>query len=223
VKKFRAGRAKHRVMTPLEFLARLAAIIPPPRYPLLRYHGVLGPRSSWRREIVPKPREESAAARPTPASPCPETPKQKAPRTDPPASRVSKESGARGERVVGNTAVIPSSVGAATASGKFPPPPREGAEILAPNVLSVRHWSRLLGGLLYASSPRIDWANLLRRSFDVDVLACATCRGRLRVLGEVNDPAIVRLVLESVGLPAEAPRVARARDPTELFATPDEE
>jgi hypothetical protein len=55
IRKQRDGRAKHRVMTPLEFLARLAAIVPPPRYPLLRYHGVLGPRSSWRRDIVPKP------------------------------------------------------------------------------------------------------------------------------------------------------------------------
>jgi hypothetical protein len=91
------------------------------------------------------------------------------------------------------------------------------------NVLSVKHWTRLLGGLLYASSPRIDWANLLRRSFDVDVLVCPTCRGRLRVLGEVTDPAMVGLVLESVGLPIEAPRVARSRDPTELFAPPHEE
>jgi len=40
-------------MTPLEFLARLSAIVPPPRYSLLRYAGVLGPRSSWRREVVP--------------------------------------------------------------------------------------------------------------------------------------------------------------------------
>ncbi len=31
IKKFRDGRAKHRVMTPLEFLARLAALVPPPR------------------------------------------------------------------------------------------------------------------------------------------------------------------------------------------------
>ena len=54
IKKLRDGRAKHRVMTPLEFLARLAAIVPPPRYPLLRYHGVLGPRSAWRRDVVPR-------------------------------------------------------------------------------------------------------------------------------------------------------------------------
>jgi hypothetical protein len=54
IKKLRDGRAKHRVMTPLEFLARLAAIVAPPRYPLLRYHGVLAPRSSWRQDVVPK-------------------------------------------------------------------------------------------------------------------------------------------------------------------------
>src|SRR5262249_52823512 len=33
IKKLGAGRAKHRVMTPLELLARLAALVPPPRYP----------------------------------------------------------------------------------------------------------------------------------------------------------------------------------------------
>jgi hypothetical protein len=41
-------------MTSIELLARLAAPLPPPRYPLTRYHGVLAPRSAWRREIVPR-------------------------------------------------------------------------------------------------------------------------------------------------------------------------
>ena len=89
-------------------------------------------------------------------------------------------------------------------------------QLLAPNVLSVKHWDRLLGGALYAASPRVDWASLLRRTFAVDVLACPTCGGRLRVLGEVTEPAMVRLALESLGVPTDAPRVARARDPTEL-------
>jgi hypothetical protein len=56
VKYASAGRAKHRVMTPLELLARLSAIIPPPRFPLVRYHGVLAPNSPWRKDVVPKPR-----------------------------------------------------------------------------------------------------------------------------------------------------------------------
>jgi hypothetical protein len=36
----------HRVMDPVELLARLSALIPPPRHPLLRFHGVLAPHSS---------------------------------------------------------------------------------------------------------------------------------------------------------------------------------
>jgi hypothetical protein len=55
------GGGKHRVMTPMELMARLAAIIAPPRYPLVRYSGVLAPRSSWRRDVVRKPREPSSA------------------------------------------------------------------------------------------------------------------------------------------------------------------
>src|SRR5438552_804248 len=34
----RRGRT-HRVMSPMAFMARLAAVIPPPKIPLVRYHG----------------------------------------------------------------------------------------------------------------------------------------------------------------------------------------
>jgi hypothetical protein len=81
----------------------------------------------------------------------------------------------------------------------------------------VKHWTRLLGGILYAASPRVDWPTLLRRSFEVDVLSCPSCGGRLRVLGEITEPRMVGLVLDSLGMPSEAPRAARARDPTELL------
>jgi hypothetical protein len=37
------------------------------------------------------------------------------------------------------------------------------------------------------------------------------------VLGEVTEPSLVRVVLESLGLPPDAPPVARARDPTDLL------
>ena len=51
------GRGEtHRVMTPMEFMARLAALVPPPRHPLVRYHGVFAPNSPWRAAIVPGPR-----------------------------------------------------------------------------------------------------------------------------------------------------------------------
>ena len=46
------GPQTHRVMSPTQFLARLCALIPPPRHPLVRFHGVFAPHSSWRRHVV---------------------------------------------------------------------------------------------------------------------------------------------------------------------------
>ncbi len=86
---------------------------------------------------------------------------------------------------------------------------------LAPNILAVRHWDRLLGGLLYAATPRVAWANLLRRSFDVDALECPKCHGRLRVLAVITERLQIARVLEHIGLPTEAMPLTRARDPTE--------
>jgi hypothetical protein len=80
---------------------------------------------------------------------------------------------------------------------------------LTPNILSVKHWNRVLGGVLYAASPRIDWASLLRRSFEVDVLECPSCGGRLRVFGEVTEPAMVRLALDSRNADRRASRGPR--------------
>jgi len=43
----------HIVMAPLEFLQRLAALVPRPRLHLIRFHGVLAPNSTLRPQIVP--------------------------------------------------------------------------------------------------------------------------------------------------------------------------
>ena len=75
---------------------------------------------------------------------------------------------------------------------------------LAPNVISVRHWDRLLGGLLYAVSPRVDWATLLRRSFSVDVLECPKCHGRLRMIAVITEREPARRILAHLGLPTES-------------------
>jgi len=40
-------------MTPLEFLQRLAALVPRPRLHLIRFHGVLAPNATLRPQIVP--------------------------------------------------------------------------------------------------------------------------------------------------------------------------
>ena len=37
-------------------------------------------------------------------------------------------------------------------------------------------------------TPRMDWAELLRKTFDFDVFACVSCGGRRRVLAYVTAP-----------------------------------
>ncbi len=49
------GGATHRIMDPMELMARLAALVAPPRHPLVRYFGVLSSHSAWRSEVVPRP------------------------------------------------------------------------------------------------------------------------------------------------------------------------
>ncbi len=43
----------HVVFEPLDFIARLAALVPGPRAHLTRYHGVFAPHSRWRAEVTP--------------------------------------------------------------------------------------------------------------------------------------------------------------------------
>ena len=64
----------------------------------------------------------------------------------------------------------------------------DAVEIVAPNILSLAHWARLRDGELYAAQPRVDWASLLRRTFEFDVKTCPLCAGRLQVRAVVTAP-----------------------------------
>jgi len=41
----------------------------------------------------------------------------------------------------------------------------------------------------------------MRRVFDLDVLACPRCRGRLHVIAAVQDPLAVQAILAHLGRP----------------------
>ena len=209
VKRASAGKAKHMVLTPLELLARIAALVPPPRYPLVRYHGVLAPRSSWRRLVIPRPREPR---------PCPVSPRAV---TSPAGFRPDKpdkrDAPPRRAQPPASTPPTPGRSSSAPKTEHLVATPDLGVQHLAPNVLSVQHWHRLEEGLLYAATPRVDWPTLLRRTFDIDVLQCPRCEGRLRILSVITDEPVVARILPALGLPTDAPTVARARDPTDLL------
>ena len=52
----------HLVMSPLEFMHRLAALVPRPRLHLIRFHGVLAPNAKLRALVVPQQPEPPAQA-----------------------------------------------------------------------------------------------------------------------------------------------------------------
>jgi hypothetical protein len=85
---------------------------------------------------------------------------------------------------------------------------RKGIEI------AVKHWSRIRGGELFATSSRVEWAVLLRRTYGIDALRCPKCAARMRVLATITDSGVVKKILSHLGRRTEPLSRARARDPT---------
>ncbi len=44
------------------------------------------------------------------------------------------------------------------------------------------------------------WAALMHRAFDLDVLACPRCGGRMRLIATTHDPAVIRRILAHLRL-----------------------
>jgi len=49
----------------------------------------------------------------------------------------------------------------------------------------------------------------MRRAFDIDVLRCPRCAGRMRLLATIDDPLVIQKTLAHVGLPGarDGPRL----------------
>ena len=63
---------------------------------------------------------------------------------------------------------------------------------------------------------RLDWASLRRRVFQLDVLRCASCGGRRRVIAFIEAGDVSRRILEHLGLPAQVPAALTRAPPTPL-------
>lgn len=55
------------------------------------------------------------------------------------------------------------------------------------------------------------WADLMRRVFAVDVLACPGCNGRFRLVAVLDASVATARILQHLGLPTEVPMPAPAR------------
>ena len=51
------------VFEPLDLIARLCALVPPPRFHLLRYHGVLAAHATQRSDVVPGAQDDEQSKR----------------------------------------------------------------------------------------------------------------------------------------------------------------
>jgi hypothetical protein len=113
---------------PLEFLEKLAALIPRPAVNLIICHGLLAPHARWRASVVAYGRAASEA------------------------------------------------VDAGNGMSALRPNPEDGRGKPSP-----RSWS---------------WATLMQRAFDIDVLACPSCGGRMRLIATIHDPVVIRRILD---------------------------
>jgi hypothetical protein len=68
-------------------------------------------------------------------------------------------------------------------------------------------------------AERETWSELMRATFQLDVLACPRCGGRLRHIATILDPRAARKLLEHLGLPARAPPEQAPRDPPPFWRT----
>ena len=61
----------------------------------------------------------------------------------------------------------------------------------------------------------IPWADLMKRTFDIDVMECEKCGGRMKFLALIEDAEAIFKILDHLGLPTEPPKPRPARPPPE--------
>ena len=63
---------------------------------------------------------------------------------------------------------------------------------------------------------RQSWAQLMARVFEKDVRQCPRCgKGPMQTIAVITQPLVIRKILESIGMPADAPRPYPARLPVQ--------
>jgi hypothetical protein len=64
-------------------------------------------------------------------------------------------------------------------------------------------------------SGNYTWAELMRRTFGYDVMACLECGGRMKLIAMIEEPAVIAKILTHLNLPTEPPIANPARPPPE--------
>ena len=62
-----------------------------------------------------------------------------------------------------------------------------------------------------ARTYRIPWAELLAKVYEIDVLACPECGGRMKLIAFIAEPTVAKRILDHLGLDSTGPPLARPR------------
>jgi len=68
-------------------------------------------------------------------------------------------------------------------------------------------------GLQAIRKRRLQWAELLRRVFAIDVLKCDKCGGNRTIVSAITEPDVIRAILSCLGLATNAKSLHPARAP----------
>jgi hypothetical protein len=115
------------IFEPLDFIARLVALVPKPRVNLTRYHGVFAPNSHYRAEVTPAKRGKG----------------NKVKVSDEPQTPVERRAA-------------------------------------------------------------MTWAQRLKRVFNIDIQACQSCGGAMKVVACIEDIAVIKKILDHLKKKDEA-------------------
>jgi hypothetical protein len=65
-------------------------------------------------------------------------------------------------------------------------------------------------------ASRLDWAALLKRVFEIEILRCARCGAGMRVVAFITDRKASARILDHLGLSSRFPPPGKARAPPQL-------
>ena len=70
--------------------------------------------------------------------------------------------------------------------------------------------------ILEQKKKNIPWARLLARVFGIEVETCSKCGGRMKIIAAIEDPKVIRKILEHMGLDTKPPPLKPARGPPKV-------
>jgi Putative transposase len=174
----------HVIYEPLELIERLAALVHPPRFNITRFYGIFAPTASLRPRVIP----EAVASSPSRHAGCQSS-------VEAEVTNFGRHEGfGVGDTNQGDRVKI-TCMGRGGASEKLEAPATDPGKNKKERGCQPRNYS---------------WASLMERLFELDVLACPRCGGRMRILAAIDTPDAIDKILACLGLPTRAPPIAPA-------------